>query len=415
MDRISDSRSRVAGQSRHRPASLFARLAVIFMVLVAAVPLQGALTIDQNLDIVPITEVGESDVFGDATLIDNGDDTTTVDILVSGVTGDHPAVIRTGTCDNPGTVAFNLEPVAADGTSVTDIDVRLGDFLSDGPWAVIIRRSAAAGAPNIACGTIGQSSTTSPPGPTSTAAPQPTATVQDASPPTPSPSPTPDPSLPTCQDFDAWVWAQSVFVQSPEEYEPTLDADGNGIACEQLPIQGFAPALWEETMPEDLVPVRVTGFYNGDTMQILADGQFDVVRLNGVAAPTSEQCGYVSSASFLAFVLNIAPNLTLFVDYQTARRDAQNQLVANVWYDYAGDPYLINEVVARNGWAEPAPAEDFDEFAEQIDEAAQFAEDHVLGAYLECGGFQLPPGSTPSPEQLELARDRQPGQGQFPQ
>ena len=362
----------------------------------------------QNLDIVPLSEVSGSGVFGDATLIDNDDDTMTVDILVSGVTGGHPAAIRHGTCDEMETVAFNLVAVDEDGTSVTDLEVELDAFLADGPWAVIIRRSAAAGAPNIACGTIKavQSSETSVPDPTLTPIP----TTHPTSPPATATA-TIDPSLPTCQQFDAWVWAQTVFEESPDELRPSLDPDNNDVACDQLPLMGFAPALWTDSIPDDLTPVRVTGYYNGDTMQVVLNGQIDIVKLRGVAAPTVDQCGFVSASSFHAFVLNIAPNRTLYIDSATAVRDGEGRLLTEAWYDFDGDPYLINEVVVRNGWAAPVDAQS--PFSEQIDAAAEFADDHVLGVYFECGGFNQPPGSTPTPDQLDQARERQPSQGQF--
>lgn len=392
-----------------------------FLLLTMLAPLGAASVASQALDIVPISEVGGSGVFGDATLLDNGDGTTTVDILVSGVTGDHPTTIRRGRCTNPGSTVYTLEPIAADGTSVTEIDVALGEFLTGGPWSVMIRRSTAAAAPTIACGTIEKGHAPSQPEPTATARaanqPTPTSTPIPATTPTPAPSPTPtvDPALPTCQQFDAWIWAQTVFDQNRDKFKPSLDPDGNGVACEHLTMQGFAPALWTDSMPEGLTPVRVTGFYSGDVMQILSNGQVDILRLNGVKAPAADQCGFAQAGNFLAFVLNLAPNLTLYVDYQHAQRDDQNRLVADVWYDYAGDPYLINEVVARNGWASAAPIAGMDQFSGQIEAAAEFAADHVLGAYLQCGGIGLPLGSVPTPEQLDQARKNQPNQGQFGQ
>jgi endonuclease YncB( thermonuclease family) len=398
-------------------------MAALLMVVLMA-PFVRADVSGQNMIIVPISEVGGSGVFGDATLIDNGDGTTTVDILVSGVTGDHPTTIRTGTCTNPRTVVYTLDPIASDGTSVSDIDAALGAFLDDGPWAVMIRRSTASAAPTIACGTVevggmpsqGSSAPTSQPSrPTATATSTPAPEPTTATTPTPAPTATAtvDPALPTCQQFDAWVWAQTVFQEDVDRLAPSLDPDGNGIACEDLPMQGFAPALWTDSMPEGLTAVRVTGFYNGDTMQILANGQLDVLHLNGTTAPLGDQCGYGSAGSFLAFVLNLAPSLTLYVDYQNAVRDEQNRLVADVWYDYAGDPYLINEVIVRNGWAVSTPIDGMDGYADQIETAEAFAADHVLGAHFECGGVGAPFGSTPSAEQLEQARQRQPNQGQF--
>ena len=67
----------------------------------------------------------------------------------------------------------------------------------------------------------------------------------------------------------------------------------------------------------------------------------------------------------------------------------------------------------QNALAAPAPVEDRDPFADEIDAAADFAADHVLGINLECGGIGVPPGTAPTDEQLEQARERQPNQGQF--
>ncbi len=381
-------------------------------------PLVPAPVAAQNLIIVPISEIDGSGVIGDASLIDNGDGTTTVDILLAGVTGGHAAVVQAGSCDNLDEVLHKLDSVRQDGTSVTDLEVTLDDLVEELPMAVVIRRSSASNATVIACGDVDASDRPpSVPGSTAqpTLVPSPTPEVT----PTPddesdlTPTPTPDPGLPTCQDFDAWAWAQTIFEEDREANAQTLDPDGNGIACEELPVNGFAPALWTEEMPEGLTPVQATGFYSGDAFQILVNGQLDVVRLRGVAAPLGDQCGYASSGSFLAFVLGIAPNFVVYLDYQNSPRDDLNRLVADVWFEYADDPYLVNEVMIRNGYGWSIIENDVEPLKDEFEQAQEFAADHLVGVHLECGGFGLPTGSTPTPEQLALARERQPNQGQF--
>lgn len=103
---------------------------------------------------IDLGELNDSGVSGTATLTDNGDGTTTVDIQVDGATGDHPAHIHEGTCDdldpNP---KYPLTNVDADGVSSTEVDVSLDDLLAS-PYAINIHLSADNIATYVACGNI---------------------------------------------------------------------------------------------------------------------------------------------------------------------------------------------------------------------------------------------------------------------
>jgi hypothetical protein len=113
----------------------------------AAAEDSGTVTID-------LGELNDSGVSGTATLTDNGDGTTTVDIQVEGAKGDHPAHIHEGTCDdlNPNP-KYPLANVDADGVSSTDVDVSLEDLLAS-PYAINIHLSADNIATYVACGNI---------------------------------------------------------------------------------------------------------------------------------------------------------------------------------------------------------------------------------------------------------------------
>ena len=50
-----------------------------------------------------------------------------------------------------------------------------------------------------------------------------------------------------CDGFDSQIWAQSVYDTDPAG-NASLDPDGNGLACEELP-PGAAPALWTSLVP----------------------------------------------------------------------------------------------------------------------------------------------------------------------
>jgi hypothetical protein len=133
--------------------SFVAALALAFLAL-AAYTTQGALAQDDV--VVPISELNDSGVSGDASLTDNGDGTTTVDILVDGATGGHPAHIHSGTCADLGDVVYPLTDVDASGESVTVVDVPLADLLSGGPYAINVHLSADEIGTYVACGDVTQ-------------------------------------------------------------------------------------------------------------------------------------------------------------------------------------------------------------------------------------------------------------------
>lgn len=136
-----------------RRLSFVATLAVAILAL-ASFSAKGAFAQDDV--VVPINELNGSGVSGDASLTDNGDGTTTVDILVDGATGGHPAHIHSGTCAQLGDVVYPLTDVDASGESVTVVNVPLSDLLTTGPYAINIHLSADEIGTYVACGDIPQ-------------------------------------------------------------------------------------------------------------------------------------------------------------------------------------------------------------------------------------------------------------------
>lgn len=134
----------------------FSFVAAIALALLAIAALPATRAMAQDDIIVPVNELNDSGVSGDASLTDNGDGTTTVDILVDGATGGHPAQIVSGSCDAPGDAAYALTDVDASGESVTVIDVSLADLTTTGPLAIVIQLSADETGTSVACGDIPQ-------------------------------------------------------------------------------------------------------------------------------------------------------------------------------------------------------------------------------------------------------------------
>ena len=130
-----------------------AGLAIAALTLVGFA--QGALAQDTEI-IIPIEELNSSGVSGDATLTDNGDGTTTIDVLVDGASGDHPIHLHSGTCAELGDIVVPLTDVDSSGSSVTDVDIPLATIQDPevGPHAINIHLSAEEISTYVACGDI---------------------------------------------------------------------------------------------------------------------------------------------------------------------------------------------------------------------------------------------------------------------
>jgi hypothetical protein len=124
-------------------------------LVIAAIAAFGSLqaTAQESEIIIPINELNGSGVSGDATLTDNGDGTTTIDVLVDGASGDHPIHLHSGTCTELGDVVIPLNDVDADGSSITDVDVSLATIQSE-QHSINIHLSADEIATYVACGEV---------------------------------------------------------------------------------------------------------------------------------------------------------------------------------------------------------------------------------------------------------------------
>ena len=227
-------------------------------------------------------------------------------------------------------------------------------------------------------------------------------------------------TVPTCDAFDAWIWAQTVYEADPAGTRAALDPDEDTIACPDLPLAGFAPVLWTDAIPAAATPAQVVGITDGATLVITRNGARETIGLAAVAAPATfnlggvPECGGADATTYLSYVLRFAPGGTVYLEPGLPARDAGGRAQVYVWFELAGEVYLVNEAMLRAGWAaleEPPP---IGPYMEPLRAAARFAEGKALGVWLRCGGFNQPPEATPVDEQVATARISQPDQGQFP-
>jgi micrococcal nuclease len=191
----------------------------------------------------------------------------------------------------------------------------------------------------------------------------------------------------TCAAYDSQVWAQSVFDTDPGRYA-LLDPDGNGVACEALPL-GAAPALWTTEVPADAVPATLVSVTDGDTIKVELDGRVEPVRLILIDTPETHdpndppECYGQEATQFLGWLLTLGGDLYLETD--VTNRDRYDRLLRYAWLDFGdGEVYLVNEAMARSGYAALSTYPPDVKYVDEIREAARFAREHGYGLWSGC-------------------------------
>ena len=180
---------------------------------------------------------------------------------------------------------------------------------------------------------------------------------------------------------------------------------------------GFAPASWTDSLPDGAVPGTLSYIVDGDTYEIIVNG--DSARYRLYRADTPEigdraQCGGASATEFVRYALSFDDVPDQVWIEGVDQRDKYGRKLAYLWFVSGGEPYLLNHVLINNGWAEDIDYGDaFHPYDTQLRAAASFAREHQLGVWAECGGFGIPlaqptPVSTAAQAPMGLAGDCNP-------
>jgi hypothetical protein len=105
----------------------------------------GAINDSADSASVPLASTSDLGVTATAVLTALDEDTTRISVVLSGdaVTGDHIVHLHGGTCDQPGDVTLDLDPIDAASVSETDVDLSLDELLADGYFINVHRPDAA--------------------------------------------------------------------------------------------------------------------------------------------------------------------------------------------------------------------------------------------------------------------------------
>ncbi len=196
----------------------------------------------------------------------------------------------------------------------------------------------------------------------------------------------------SCLEFDSQIWAQQVLDDEPLD-AAGLDPDGNGIACEELP-PGFAPASWVDAIPSTALPAEFRSVVDGDTIEVAFAGNAETVRLLLVDAPEPgdpsqpNPCFADEAARFVAELFSYGPAVLLQGDI--TQRDKEKRLLRYVWLDFGdGHPYLLNEILVRNGYGVRSVYPPNDRYVDQIGDAQASANAFQRGIWSQCDDPRL--------------------------
>ena len=192
-----------------------------------------------------------------------------------------------------------------------------------------------------------------------------------------------------CAAYNSRVWAQTVYDEDPGQYAG-LDPDGDGLACEDLPL-GIAPALWTDEAPAGAMPVELLGVIDGDTIEVRVDGERELIRLVGIDAheaggPYQDvECYGPEASDFLKRLLAIGGTISLETDRED--RDPYGRMLRWVWADFgSGEVYLLNEALVRAGYAERYRNTPNRRYVEELIDGEAFAQRYDLGLWGACDG-----------------------------
>lgn len=173
-------------------------------------------------------------------------------------------------------------------------------------------------------------STDTPPIPTATPAPADTPTTAPTAAPTPAPSPTPVPSTP-------------------------------------------APAQPSANVPAGAIAAQLARVVDGDTIDVVIDGQPATVRYIGIDTPEQGDLGYRAATDANAALLGAG---TLYLVADTSDKDRYDRLLR---YVYTEDGAMVNREMVAQGWAQPVEYPPDTRFATEFRQAASEAAQAGVG------------------------------------
>jgi micrococcal nuclease len=141
-------------------------------------------------------------------------------------------------------------------------------------------------------------------------------------------------------------------------------------------------------IPDDVLEAELVRVIDGDTIEVLLDGEVDTVRLIGVDAPERESHCFAPEAHRELRRL-IKPGRTIWLELDVSDRDRYGRILAYVWLIRGTqNPTVefVNERLVQEGFAVAARYAPDVRYAELFAETMAKAEAEGAGFWSACGG-----------------------------
>lgn len=141
-----------------------------------------------------------------------------------------------------------------------------------------------------------------------------------------------------CADFPSQAAAQRWFDDHGPGDPAYLDGDGDGVACESNPCPCAAPGSGGGDQPTTRRSATVQSVVDGDTIDVIAKGKLESVRLIGIDTPETypdAECGGAAASRSMKRLVAPGDRVRLISDSTQDNRDRYDRLLRYVELDGA--------------------------------------------------------------------------------
>jgi len=144
-----------------------------------------------------------------------------------------------------------------------------------------------------------------------------------------------------------------------------------------------------QSQAEDIVAVSIVSVIDGFTVHVMmSDGSDQVLRLSGINAPENPAPGLPPpcfAPESTAHLAELVAGREATLEFDTGREDRAGRLLGYLWLaDEAGEPWMVNERLVREGYAGQIPVAPNLRYAERFSAAEQVARNQGLGLWTVC-------------------------------
>jgi len=133
--------------------------------------------------------------------------------------------------------------------------------------------------------------------------------------------------------------------------------------------------------------LRVEKIYDGDTIAVIVNGQFEKIRLIGIDAPEIGQTPWGKRAKTCIESLMAAAASRISLEYDVVKRDKYGRILAYLW---TSDGKMINEEMLLKGYAVLFTIPPNVKYVERFRAAQKEAQQHKTGIWGENGLRERP-------------------------